>query len=88
MSCSRTQHCFNTCTSLLNGIHGRHFHHITGCLFGPDIERFCLTFTIGPDKIFFILVSVVFLQYFLEFANNDLTRFSLRTTLKEFHVIN
>ena len=36
----------------------------TGCFLRPDIKRFCLTFTIGPERIWFclILVSDFFLQ--------------------------
>ena len=42
----------------------------TGCFLRPDIKRFCLTFTIGPDRIWFCLIPVsdFFLQYFLEFG--------------------
>ena len=37
---------------------------LTGCFLRPDIKRFCLTFTIGPDRIWFclIVVSDFFLQ--------------------------
>ena len=37
------------------------FHSIintTGCFLRPDIKRFCLTFTIGPDRIWFCLITV------------------------------
>ena len=36
----------------------------------PHIKRFCLTFTIGPDRIWFCLIQVsdFFLQQFLEFG--------------------
>ena len=30
----------------------------TGCFLCPDIKRFCLTFTIGPDRIWFCLIQV------------------------------
>ena len=30
----------------------------TGCFLRPDIERLCLTFTIGPDRIWFCLIPV------------------------------
>ena len=42
----------------------------TGCFLRPDMKRFCLTFTIGPDRIWFCLISVsdFFLQSFLEFG--------------------
>ena len=42
----------------------------TGCFLGPDIKRFCLIFTLGPDRIWYclILVSDFFLQLFLEFG--------------------
>ena len=30
----------------------------TGCFLRPDIKRFCLTFTIGPDRIWFCLIQV------------------------------
>ena len=30
----------------------------TGCFLRPDIKRFCLTFTIGPDRIWFCLIPV------------------------------
>ena len=30
----------------------------TGCYLRPDIKRFCLTFTIGPDRIWFCLIQV------------------------------
>ena len=32
--------------------------YLTGCFFRPDIKRFCLTFTIGPDRIWFCLIPV------------------------------
>ena len=37
---------------------------LTGCFLRPDIKRFCMTFSIGPDRIWFclILVSDFFLQ--------------------------
>ena len=31
---------------------------LTGCFFRHDIKRFCLTFTIGPDRIWFCLIPV------------------------------
>ena len=31
---------------------------ITGCFLRLDIKRFCLTFTIGPDRIWFCLIPV------------------------------
>ena len=36
----------------------RFFDNITGCFLRPDIKRFCLTFTIGPDRIWFCLIQV------------------------------
>ena len=30
----------------------------TGCFLRPDIKRFCLIFTIGPDMIWFCLILV------------------------------
>ena len=38
-------HCFQQCK-------------ITGCFLRPDIKRFCLIFTIGPDRIWFCLIQV------------------------------
>ena len=32
-------------------------HIFTGCFLRPDIKRFCLTFTIGPDRIWFLFDS-------------------------------
>ena len=32
----------------------------TECFLRPDIKRFCLTFTIGPDRIWFCVILVSF----------------------------
>ena len=31
---------------------------LTGCFLRPDIKRFCLTFSIGPDRIWLCLIPV------------------------------
>ena len=36
---------------------------ITGCFLRPDIKRFCLTFTIGPDRNWFCLIQVPDTRY-------------------------
>ena len=36
----------------------------TGCFLRPDIKRFCLTFTIGSDRIWFCLIPVSY--FFLQ----------------------
>ena len=31
---------------------------VTGCFLRPDTKKFCLTFTTGPDRIWFCLILV------------------------------
>ena len=42
----------------------------TGCFLRPDIKKFCLIFTTGPDRIWFCFIQVpdFFLRKFLEFG--------------------